>query len=74
MKINVILNHKQCQPEIEGVRSLPENYTITVNRSDGCGISRPEVMTVLQTCLGGLEGPYNVLPMKHTQENNHDSL
>lgn len=60
MKIDVILNHKQCQPEIEGVRTLPENYTITVTRSDGCGISRPEVMTVLETCLDGLEGPSNV--------------
>lgn len=58
MKIDVILNHKQCQPEIEGVRSLPESYTITVTRSDACGISTPEVMTALQTCLSGLEDPY----------------
>lgn len=55
MKIEIALNHKEYQPSLEGVQSLPEGYTINVTRSDGRGLTKTEVLTALQTCIQGLE-------------------
>lgn len=55
MKIDITLNHKEYQPEIEGIQCLPDGYTINVTRSDGRGLSKLEALTALQTCVAGLE-------------------
>ncbi|WFO53639.1 hypothetical protein [Aeromonas veronii] len=55
MKIDVILNHKKFQPEVEGMQFPPESYRINITRSDGMGISKIEAQTVLQTCIQGFE-------------------
>lgn len=54
MKIDIVLNHLKYQPHIEGVKRLPEAYTINVTRSDGGGLTQIEVLTALQTCIEGL--------------------
>ena len=45
MKIDVILNHKKFQPEVEGMQFPPESYRINITRSDGRGISKIEAQT-----------------------------
>lgn len=46
MKIDVILNHKKFQPEVEGMQFPPESYRINITRSDGMGISKIEAQTL----------------------------
>lgn len=55
MKIDIVLNHKKYQPEIEGMQFPAEQYTISITRSDGRGISKMEALTVLQTSIAGIE-------------------
>ena len=55
MKIDVVLNHKEYQPRIEGLRGYPDAYKITIERSDGVGLTKHEALTVLQTCINGME-------------------
>lgn len=55
MKIDIILNHKKFQPEVEGMQFPPESYKIDITRSDGRGISKIEAQTVLQTCIHTFE-------------------
>lgn len=60
MKIEIALNHKKYQPEINEARCLPEGYNITIERSDGFGLTQIEALTVLQTCIEGLQDSVKV--------------
>lgn len=55
MKIEVLVNMKELQPEIEGITFPAEKYTINITRSDGRGMTKMEALTVLQTSMSGLK-------------------
>lgn len=55
MDINIILTHKEFQPEVEGMQFSPESYTVNITRSDGRGISKTEAQVVLSAYMQRLD-------------------
>lgn len=55
MKIDVIVDHKKYQPEVEGLQYPPDSYVINITRSDGRGISKMEALTAMNTAVEGLQ-------------------